>query len=672
GDVALFNGLLLEIAQRDALNQSYVEAHTQGFSDAVEAARQNVDVAGQTGLAAADLQRFYDLWINTDRVVTVYSQGVNQSEIGTDKVNAIINCHLATGRIGRPGMGPFSVTGQPNAMGGREVGGLANMLANHLSLENADHRDLVRDYWDAPTIATKPGLKAVDLFQACQDGRIKALWIMSTNPVVSMPDADAVRSALETCPFVVVSDIFGDTDTAALADVVFPATAWGEKSGTVTNSERRISRQRPFLPAPGDARPDWQIISDVAGHMGWGAAFDFQEPRQIFNEYAGLSERAVAHGVDLDLTGLMDLSGPAYDALAPVQWPVHRMTDDNVIQRQFANRRFFADGGFFTDTGRARFVPVQNRRIERPQDREDGLILNTGRVRDQWHTMTRTARAPALNRHYAEPFAEIHPRDADRLRVSPADLVIVRTNRGQIIVRALVTDRTQEGTIFVPMHWTAQFASAGRVGTLISPKTDPVSGQPALKMSVAAVERFEAGWYGFVVANRALSLDCAYWAKAPIENGWRAEMAGLDIPEDWEAYARTVLDCAVEEIVSVVDAAGSARIAAISNGIIVGAFFVAPRPVEVSRSHVLDLMGTASDPAQLIAGRPGGSSIDPGPIVCACMNVGANTILHAIQTQGLSSVAAIGEAVQAGTSCGSCKPEVQALLAASSPPVAAE
>ena len=215
GDVALFLGLLAYLADHGLVDEAYVGAHTRGFEDAIKMARAMglAELTAQTGLPADQLETFYGLWAGSQKVVTVYSQGVNQSASGTDKVNAIINCHLATGRIGKPGMGPFSVTGQPNAMGGREVGGLANMLAAHMEIENPEHRDRVQRFWKSPVIAERPGLKAVDLCEAVGDGRITALWIMATNPVDSMPDAGAVEAALQSCPFVVVSDIMADTDT---------------------------------------------------------------------------------------------------------------------------------------------------------------------------------------------------------------------------------------------------------------------------------------------------------------------------------------------------------------------------------------------------------------------------------------------------------------------------
>ncbi len=260
GDVALFTGLLAWLADHDRLDRAFIAAHTNGFDDALAVAKAiSLDeIADQTGVPADELRAFYTLFARTERAVTVYSQGVNQSSAGTDKVNAIINCHLATGRIGKPGTGPFSVTGQPNAMGGREVGGLANMLAAHMEIENPEHRDRVQRFWRAPCIASQAGLKAVEMFRAVADGRVKAIWIMGTNPAVSMPEVGLVEAALKTCPFVVVSDVVSETDTLRLAHIKLPAAAWGEKDGTVTNSERRVSRQRPFLPSPGEARPDWR------------------------------------------------------------------------------------------------------------------------------------------------------------------------------------------------------------------------------------------------------------------------------------------------------------------------------------------------------------------------------------------------------------------------------
>src|SRR4051812_31430898 len=275
-DVLVWSGLLVWLADHDALDRDWIARHVSGFEETLAAARQAAPlpetVAVAAGLKSEDLRAFYDLFTRTERVVTLYSQGVNQSSSGTDKVNAILNCHLATGRIGRAGMGPLSLTGQPNAMGGREVGGLANQLAAHMGFA-PDEIDRVGRFWKAPRMVQGEGLKAVAMFDAIARGEIKALWVMATNPAVSLPRAAAVREALQKLELFVVSDnvVANDTITAG-AHVLLPAAAWGEKEGTVTNSERRISRQRRFLPAPGEAKPDWWIACEVAKRLGFADA----------------------------------------------------------------------------------------------------------------------------------------------------------------------------------------------------------------------------------------------------------------------------------------------------------------------------------------------------------------------------------------------------------------
>ncbi|MEL7167244.1 MAG: nitrate reductase, partial [Pseudomonadota bacterium] len=527
-DVALFNYLLREVADRGALDRAYLE-NTEGFDAALTAAR--ADRPGITGLAPEQLSAFADAWIGTQRVVTVFSQGVNQSTSGADKVNAILNCHLATGRIGRDGCGPLSVTGQPNAMGGREVGGLANMLACHLDLENQRHRDAVQGFWSAPKMPTTPGLKAVDMFRAVGDGRIKALWIIHTNPAVSMPDADAVRDAIAGCDFVVVSDVTGATDTARLADVLLPAAAWAEKDGTVTNSDRTISRQRKVLPAYAGARPDWAAIADVGRRMGWHDAFDYASPAQIFREHAALSGIAGHLGKDFDISGLADIADDDFEGMEPVRWPVT------------ANRtggRFFADGQFYHPDGKARLLPVSWRAPAQPHSKRYPFRLNTGRVRDHWHTMTRTALSPRLSGHLAEPYLDMHPDDARRATLQPADLVTVKSPTGRAILRLRVTSDVSPGQVFAPMHWTGETAPSGRIDALVAGHVDPVSGQPESKAAVVSVEKMQAAWYGFAVCQSQPHPDCAYWALARTQSGYRLELAGDSDPDDWEAMARAL------------------------------------------------------------------------------------------------------------------------------------
>lgn len=650
-DVALFNGLLAEIARRDALDADFL-SHVEGGEAAIAAAR--ADDVSRTDLSPEQLARFYDLWISTEKVVTIYSQGVNQSSSGTDKVNAILNCHLATGRIGREGMGPFSVTGQPNAMGGREVGGLANTLACHLDLENPAHRVAVRDFWSAPAIPDAPGLKAVDMFRAVEEGRIKALWIIHTNPAVSMPEADRVRAAIAGCDFTVVSDITRETDTARLADVCLPATAWGEKSGTVTNSDRTISRQRPALSPPEGSRADWDILADFGRRMGWTQAFDYQSEAEIFREYAALSGIAGGFGKDFDISGLADLEDAAYADLSPVRWPVNSAREGG---------RFFADGAFFHPDGKGRMVAVTWRAPTSKRDMRHGFRLNTGRTRDQWHTMTRTARSPRLSAHLPEPFVEIHPADARRLKIEEADLVTLRNEQGRARLRALISSAVREGELFAPMHWTGETAPSARIDALVSAHVDPLSGQPESKASTVSVARFDAAWYGFAVSGAPIRPDCAYWARAKTTAGWRVEMAGEEPISDWEHHAREMFGLPEASLQTMIDAArGEARLVfQDDSGRLLAALFVSRRPVSVQRAYLATLPGQESGAA--VTGRAPADLPDPGPIVCSCFSVGANDILRAVETGTPMTVEAIGEALQAGTNCGSCRSEIADLLA---------
>ena len=636
-DVALFNRLLVEVVRRGKVDAAFIANHVNGFAEAVKTAQN--DCVSPLEIDEADLKAFLDLWVSTEKVVTVFSQGVNQSSSGSDKVNAIINCHLATGRIGRAGMGPFSVTGQPNAMGGREVGGLANMLACHLDLENAEHRQSVQEFWDAPAMPTSAGLKAVDMFQAVADKKIKAIWIMCTNPVASLPEADRVRKALIDCDFVVVSDMFATTDTAKTADVLLPATGWGEKDGTVTNSDRVISRQRAFLPAAGQSRHDWDIIADVGRRMGWSAEFAYETPQDVFDEYAALSGVAARYGRDFDIS----------------DWEVDF---DTFTPRRWGQERFFGDGSFFHADGKARMLPVTYRAPASDVSTEFPYRLNTGRVRDHWHTMTRTGRSARLSQHLAEPFVEIHPETADRLGIEPATLVELTSPHGRCIVRAWITDRVRRRDLFSPIHWTGEFASSGRVDAVIGAAVDPVSGQPESKAFPVKAAPYAVDFYAFAVSTTDPTPSTAYWAKARVGNGWRMELAG-QTPENWESFATDLFGAG--DVVMVTDPKrGFARVAVMRDGKLLGAIFAGREPVAVSREHLASLLGT--DAATVLAGRPGADMPDAGPIVCSCFSVGVNTILSAIETEGLVSVEQIGAALSAGTNCGSCKPELAALL----------
>ncbi len=523
-DAILFNGLLRYLWEKDRLAHSWIAAHVDGFEESFAQAKlATIDaVSTATGVPADDIRNFYEVFAATERVVTLYSQGVNQSDVGTDKVNSILNCHLATGRIGRPGLGPFSLTGQPNAMGGREVGGLANQLAAHMAFE-PESIDRVRRFWKAPNTATRPGLKAVDMFRAVKDGRIRAIWIAATNPANSMPNAALVRAALENCPLVVVSDAWA-TDTTARARIVLPAAAWAEKDGTVTNSERRISRQRPFRAAPGLARPDWWMFTEVARRMGWENAFDYDGPAAIFREHAALSAFENNGRRMFDLGPLETLDNEGYENLGPTQWPVR------------ANRkgeaRLFANGLFPTANARARMVPIVLPALAKP----DGLRLNTGRVRDQWHTMTRTGRVPRLMTHTPEPLLHLHPNDAATYGLTEGMLARVTGVGQNSVYPVAISDQQPPGQAFLPMHWTDQFSSALGIGRIVHDRTDPTSGQPDLKGTPVTLEAVPVQWTGLLLrhSDKPLELDALYWAKAPAASGHAFRMAG------WNALAESV------------------------------------------------------------------------------------------------------------------------------------
>jgi assimilatory nitrate reductase catalytic subunit len=670
-DVWLFNGLLAYLRQNGRADTAFVQAHTMD-ADAAEAIAASTagdvrTVARVCGVDEMRLTSFFELFASTERVVTAFSQGVNQSSAGTDKVNSIINCHLLTGRIGRPGMGPFSITGQPNAMGGREVGGLANALAAHLEIADAGHRRLVQQFWNSPLIATEPGLKAVDLFDAVYDGRIKALWIMATNPAVSMPDAGKVRAALERCPFVVVSDCNARTDTTAFAHVLLPAAAWGEKEGTVTNSERRISRQRAFLDLPGEARPDWWIVCEVAKRMGFAERFDYRHAHEIFDEHARLSETGNGGARAFDIRGLAGLSRPEYDALEPIQWPVP-------ARAAAGTQRFFGNGRFYHADGKARFVATAPRAPAHAPDEDYPLVLNTGRIRDQWHTMTRTGKAPRLLAHLSEPYVDLHPQDALLIGVRTGDLARVATRWGSFVAKLRMSGETARGTAFVPIHWNDQFASDARAGALVSPAVDPISGEPEFKHTPARVEPFRVTWHGFVLARQALaSLDVTWWTLIAGEQFHRYELAGRSVPAEWSTWARNLLGArgADADYLDYHDVAtGDYRGAWVVDDRLAACIFLSPRPELPARTWLAELFTqkslSAHDRVALLAGMPATKSADPGPIVCSCFGVGRNTICEAISRDRLTDARQVGARLKAGTNCGSCLPEIRMLLQMSS------
>lgn len=660
-DVALFNGLFRYLKEDGHADENFTSLHTVGFEVTYKLAKNagdNAAIAKTCDLDAAELTAFYELFAKTGRTVSVYSQGVNQSIQGSDKVNAIINCHLLTGRIGKVGAGPFSVTGQPNAMGGREVGALANMLAAHMDF-SSETTERVQRFWQSPAIATKPGFKAVDLFKEMHAGKIKAIWIMATNPAVSMPNAKFVREALKTCEFVVLSDCMENTATAAYADVHFPATTWGERDGTVTNSERRISRQKPFLPIPEGAKHDWQIIRDVAKEMGHSSAFKYQNISEIFTEHAALSAFENNGQRDFNIEGFADLDKASYDQIPPTQWPYGK-------DKKTTGPRFFNDGKFFTPSGKANFVPVKLQVSSNVISDTYPLLLNTGRVRDHWHTMTRTGKSTRLALHRSEPFIDIHPKDIKSHGLVEGELTAVSSSLGKVVIRVRGSEKVEPKRPFIPIHWNDNVASNAVVGELINSEHDPLSGQPNLKQTPINIIPWRAGWYGFIISKKPIDVSrFDYWCKIQTTGCYLYEIAHQTMPNDVADLARDLSSSEGEWLSASDPNNGLHRFAQIENDALQTCLMISannqlpPREwlVELFNNDIIDSLSRLG----LLSGLPPAGAIEKGRIICSCNSVGIHQIIEAIQS-GATTPDAVGTKCHAGTNCGSCRTEINELV----------
>ncbi|MFT4836205.1 MAG: assimilatory nitrate reductase catalytic subunit [Psychromonas sp.] len=668
-DVALFNGLLAYLAENKTIDRDYIDQYTQGFAaslaSAVDECQDRDEFLKRLGIKASQLELFYKHFSQTEKVITIYSQGVNQSSQGTDKVNSILNCFLATGRIGKEGMGPFSVTGQPNAMGGREVGGLANTLAAHMEFGNAQDHHRISEFWQTGQLATKPGLKAIDLFDAIDDGTIKAVWIMATNPVVSLPDSSKIKAALKKCPLVVVSDCIKETATSVFADVLLPAQGWSEKSGTITNSERRISRQRRILPTPGLGKPDWWIISEVAKKMGFAKAFDYVHEGQVFDEYVKMTGLGNRDGNlrALNLIGLADLSANDYNQLMPQQWPVPE------YQKEVVNKRMFADNLFFTANKKARLIPISHQKPLSHCTADYPFVLNNGRIRDQWHTMSRTGLSSRLSAYQPEPFVSINPIDAVKQQLENGQLVHISSLSGSVLVRLAVSADIEPGQLFMPIHWSQTMASKANICALIQANVDPNSGQPEFKFTPVKLVKWAYKSEAWLLSRTPMDVsDFDYWVKQKVAAGYLYRLAAEFTPLEMTIKLSNLMSHNSDKTLTNSPAAKSAapiyRYANITDQKMQQAYIVGKNLQEQDLDWLQNLLEETVDSSierSIISGQVEGK-LACGKLICACKQVGEKTIKNAIAEQQLDNLKAVSEHTGAGTGCGSCLGEVEAIL----------
>ncbi len=716
-DVMLFNGMLHLMLWEGWVDAAYIAAHTTGFEDLKTLVRDcTPDVVEMIcGITKADLLQAARLFATSQATLSLYCQGLNQSSSGTAKNTALINLHLATGQIGKPGAGPFSLTGQPNAMGGREVGGLANLLPAHRDMANPQHRAEVAALWGLPSVPDQPGKTAVEMFQAAADGEIKALWIACTNPAQSMPDQATVRRALERAEFVVVQEAFATTATCAYADLLLPATTWGEKEGTVTNSERRISRVRAAVPAPGEAQHDWKIVVDFAQRLetllpvrpepvealrqaqGERSLFPYPTPESVWNEH-----RESTRGRDLDITGM------SYAMLeaAPRQWPLREGEMEG-------KPRLYTDGVFPTADGKARFVTTAHKPVAEPRESRYPFSLTTGRLRDQWHGMSRTGTLGRLFGHVREPSLLMHPQDMDRRRLSEGDLVHVTSKRGSILVPLQASTELGLSQVFMAMHWGEEFlsglSSTGQrlagVNALTTSAYCPDSKQPEFKHAAVKVLKAEMPWSLLAMAwlppGQALAArqrlqvlmarfpfaSCTPFANQTTLDATSAQRHGVlfrasahDAPDaELLAQIESIFQLDGPLVVRYADPRQGQRraarlVRAADGNATLEGFLLAG---DTSAQSWIRTLLQDEQPAQSYARAlmvPGAKApvavVSRGNTVCTCFNVTDVAInAHLSQCVGAANqrLDSLQSTLKCGTNCGSCVPQLQRMVKASLP-----
>ena len=678
-DVALFNGMLHVMLWEGLLDMAYINAHTVGFDALKDTVREYTPkmVSDICGIKEADIIQAAK-WFGKGPSLSMYCMGLNQSIHGTDKNASLINLHLATGHIGKLGTGPLSLTGQPNAMGGREVGGMANLLSAHRDLANAQHRAEIAKLWGVDNVPATPGKTAIEMFDAVKDGSIKAIWIACTNPAHSMPDLNNVIKALGNAELVVVQDAFNNIDTAAYADVLLPASTWGEKEGTVTNSERRITRVNPAINPPAEARHDWQIMVDFAQRLEkilgkksslFGSLFAYDTTEQIFNEH-----RETTRGRDLDITGL---SYALLNAQGPQQWPF-------IEGASTGQARLYTDGIFQKPEGKAQFVNAVYQGTADKTDARHPLHLLTGRLRDQWHGMSRTGTIAQLFNHAEEPVIHINADDMQRRSIKEGDIVKVSNKRGSLVLVAQASEEVQPAQTFIPMHWGKQFMHGLGVNALMPPTFDKTSKQPELKHTAIKLEKLELPWRMTVMracddlsqleAIRALLVDFEYASCGLFGRESKDHQLGMLILRAANKQAPNAdIVTKVDAILGMQDGMpllnyddakrGISKRILIENNKITGVRLMGET---LAAEWLKDVMLTGQFTPELrrwalapLIAPPNGQR-GRGKIVCNCVDVSENEIIETIQMG--ADLPTLQNKLKCGTECGSCAPELRRLV----------
>jgi assimilatory nitrate reductase catalytic subunit len=687
-DVALFNGMLHVMLWEGLLDMAYIQAHTNGFAELKETLREYTPkmVADICGIKQSDIIQAAK-WFGAGPTLSMYCMGLNQSIHGTDKNAALINLHLATGQIGKPGAGPFSLTGQPNAMGGREVGGMANLLSGHRDLNNAEHRTEIAKFWGVDFVPETPGKTAVEMFDAVKSGDIKAIWIACTNPAHSMPDLNNVLAALENAELVVVQDAFNNTDTCKYADVLLPASTWGEKEGTVTNSERRITRVNSAVAPPAEAKHDWQIMVDFAQRLEKRLGknkqlFDYATTEDIFNEH-----RETTCGRDLDITGL---SYALLNEKGPQQWP-YKQGQEQGQEKGMA--RLYADGIFQKPDGKAQFINATYKPQADKTDARHPLHLLTGRLRDQWHGMSRTGNVAQLFNHAEEPVIQMSSDDMMRRNLKNGDIVKVQNKRGSLILPVQMSDEMQPAQTFVAMHWGSQFMHGLGVNALMPPNFDKTSKQPELKHTAIKLEKLELPWRMTIMRTchdltlltkvRTLLKDFSYASCGLFGRESTTNQAGmlilraahetapdLNLIEKIDAILNMTEDSpclnyndakrGISKRILVENMSGKPQVTGVR---LMGETLAADWLKEVMTTgqfkdteHYKAFSRWALAP---ISAAPTGQT-GRGKIICSCLDVSENEIVENIQLG--ADLITLQNKLKCGTECGSCKPELKKLV----------